>query len=368
MRKSRKLRLAAAVFVVSGGLLATDAAPSPTMAGEAAGKVYALLPNSTEIWSLWFTPSLKKAFATYAPNLELKFLNAGGNVAEQNNQMQAAIADGASAVILAPHDTAQSAGMLEAAANAKVPVITFVNDPGKGQVAYHVGYLMKQLGEAQPQYLAANFPKSPRPFKLAMILGDPKWSVYDAEQAGFEEFLGPLVKDGTIEIVCRYDTIGWVPANAAKNMEQCLTKTGGKVDGVFGNNDDTLTAVSGVIHAQGLDDKIVILNGVDGTLPAIRRVASGHQLAELLIGVRQMSDAAAQLAVAAIEGKPAPNGLINTTFDNGFVKGGIPTDLVPTVVVTPKNIKETVVEPGFWSVKQICDSAEMSKAPFCTNN
>ncbi|MCB1486537.1 MAG: substrate-binding domain-containing protein [Bauldia sp.] len=337
-------------------------------ASDVSGTVYALLPNTTEIWSLWFSPFLEKAFAKYAPNVDLKILNAGGDVGEQGNQMEAAIADGALAVVLAPHDSAQSAGMLEAAANAKVPVVTFVNDPGQGEVTYHVGYLLEQLGAAQPEYLASNFPESPRPFKLAMILGDPKWSVYDAEQAGFDKYLGPLVEDGTIEIVCRYDTIGWVPANAAVNMEQCLTKTGGQVDGVFGNNDDTLTAVWGVIKAQGLEDQIKILNGVDGTLPAIRRVAGGHQLAELLIGVEDMSNAAAQLVVASITGKAAPDGLVNTTFDNKFVEGGVPTVLVPTVVVTPDNIQQTVVDPGFWSVEQICDSPEMDGTDFCSKN
>lgn len=367
MHIQAKPRMLVAALMVAGGL-SVDIAGHPVSAAEATGKVYALLPNTTEIWSLWFAPFLEKAFAEKAPGLELKILNAGGDVAEQNNQMQAAIADGAKAVIVAPHDTAQSAGMLEAAAAADVPVITFVNDPGKGKVAYHVGYLLEQLGAAQPEYLAANFPAEPRPFKLALILGDPKWSVYDAEQAGFDKYLGPLVDNGTIEIVCRYDTLNWLPANAAVNMEQCLTKTNGEVDGVFGNNDDTLTAVWGVIQAQGLADRVKILNGVDGTLPAIRRVASGHQLAELLIGVEEMSNAAAQLTVAAVTGEAPPEGLINNTFDNAFVEGGIPTDLVPTVVVTPENIMETVVAPGFWSVAQICDSAEMADAEFCKSN
>jgi D-xylose transport system substrate-binding protein len=199
-----------------------------------------------------------------------------------------------------------------------------------------------------------------------LILGDPKWSVYDAEQAGFEKFLGPLVKDGTIQIVCRYDTIGWVPANAATNMEQCLTKTGGQVDGVFGNNDDTLTAVWGVIQAQGLQDQVKILNGVDGTLPAIKRVASGHQLAELLIGVEAMSKAAAQLAVAAINKSDPPAGLLNTTFDNGAVQGGVPTVLVPTVVVTKDNLKEKVIDPAFWSKEKICEGPEMQGVDFCS--
>lgn len=363
MRMNWKNRLAvtatAIALVLGNGVVALHAQ-------ESKGTVYALLPNPTEIWSLWFTPGLEKAFAAEAAGYELKFLNAGGDVQEQTTQMEAAIADGAKAVILAPHDSAQSAGMLESAAKAGVPVVTFVNDPGKGQVAYHVGYLLEQLGEAQPEYLAANFPEAPRPFKLAMILGDPKWSVYDAEQAGFEKHLGPLVADGTIEIVCRYDTIGWVPANAAQNMEQCLTKTGGAVDGVFGNNDDTLTAVWGVIQAQGLQDQIVILNGVDGTLPAIKRVASGHQIAELLIGVEDMSKAAAQLAVAAINKADAPAGLLNTTFDNGYVEGGVPTVLVPTVVVHKGNLQEKVIDPGFWSKEKICEGPEMQGVDFCS--
>ena len=92
------------------------------------------------------------------------------------------------------------------------------------------------------------------------------------------------------------------------------------------------------------------------------------QLAELLIGVEDMSNAAAQLVVASITGKAAPDGLVNTTFDNKFVEGGVPTVLVPTVVVTPDNIQQTVVDPGFWSVEQICDSPEMDGTDFCSKN
>jgi hypothetical protein len=51
------------VLAIGAGIMMSTALPSLAVAQSAVeGKVYALLPNSTEIWSLWFAPGLEKAF------------------------------------------------------------------------------------------------------------------------------------------------------------------------------------------------------------------------------------------------------------------------------------------------------------------
>lgn len=342
----------------------SEPAAESDVSGDLTGTVYVLLPNTTARWEKWDAPYIVDAFARLAPGIEVKTLNANGDAALQAQQMDTALATGAKAVILAAQDTPASGGMLAKAAEAGVPVISYMNGPGPGEVASNVGFPLDQLGAAGPEYLAANFPEQPRPFRLAMILGDPNWDVYTAEMDGFNKFLGPLVDDGTIEIVCQADTIGWVPAEAQKNLEQCLTKTDGEVDGVFGMNDDTLTAAWAAITSQGLQDKVKVLGGIDGTLPALQRVLAEQQLEDLVPNYLGLADGAAQATLSAIQGTPAPAGLMTTTVDNGVVEGGVPTALIPSVLVSLENFQETVIDTGLWSKDDLCKDMTVATA-FC---
>jgi D-xylose transport system substrate-binding protein len=342
----------------------SSAVASDAAAGDLSGTVYVLLPNTTARWEKWDAPYIVDAFAKLAPGLEVKTLNANGDAALQAQQMDTALASGAKAVILAAQDTPSSGGMLAKAADAGVPVISYMNGAGPGEVKYNVGFPLDQLGAAGPEYLASHLPAQPRPFRLAMILGDPNWDVYKAEMDGFKKFLGPLVDDGTIKIVCQADTIGWVPAEAQKNMEQCLTKTDGGIDGVFGMNDDTLTAAWAAITSQGLQDKVKVLGGIDGTLPALQRVLAEQQIEDLVPDYLGLAEGAAQATLAAINGTPAPEGLINSSVDNGVVQGGVPTALIPSVLVSLDNFQQTVIDTGLWGKDDICKDMTAATA-FC---
>ena len=50
---------------------------------------------------------------------------------------------------------------------------------------------------------------------------------------GMMEVLKEALDSGKIKNVCETFTDGWKPDNAQKNMEQCLTSTGNKVDAVL---------------------------------------------------------------------------------------------------------------------------------------
>ncbi len=59
------------------------------------------------------------------------------------------------------------------------------------------------------------------------------------------------VKKGDIKIVGEEYTEGWKPEVAQKNMEQILTKNGGKVDAVVASNDGTAGGVVAALSVQG---------------------------------------------------------------------------------------------------------------------
>ncbi|MBN9552794.1 MAG: substrate-binding domain-containing protein, partial [Alphaproteobacteria bacterium] len=183
------------------------------------GTVYLLIPSSKiSRYKKFEVPNMTADFAKYAPNVKLEVLNASDQVSEQVAQVDAALANGAAGIILISVDPTQSGGMLAKADAEGVPVVTFAQDVGKGPVKYHVTVPFRDIGQNQGKYLVEHLPEH-RPVRLAYMLGDPNFAFYVEQMKGVEDTVGPLIKDGIIQIVCQADALLWIPANAQKNME-----------------------------------------------------------------------------------------------------------------------------------------------------
>ena len=84
-----------------------------------------------------------------------------------------------------------------------------------------------------------------------MIKGSPTDPNANFLRDGQQEVLAAAVKKGDIKIVGEEYTDGWKPEVAQKNMEQILTKNGGKVDAVVASNDGTAGGVVAALTAKG---------------------------------------------------------------------------------------------------------------------
>lgn len=337
------------------------------MADELKGSVYLLVPNSdTNRWSQFDVPNITASMKKYAPGVELKVVNANGNAAQQVSDVDAALAAGALGIILIAVDPSQAGGTIAKAAQDGVPVVTYAHDPGPGPVSYHVSVPFVDIGEGQGKWMIDHLP-SKRPVKIAYMLGDAKFKFYTDQMLGFDKYVEPLVKSGDIQIVCRADAEGYVPANAQKNMEQCLTQTNNDVDGVVVMNDGTGTGAIAALSAQNLQGKTMLYGGYDATLDAVQRVLAGWQSATMSPPYKGMADAAAQLIVTAIKKEKPADGLINGTWDNKFTEGGVPSRLEPNVFITPDNVQQTVVDAGLYTKADICQGIAVESA-FCKGN
>jgi D-xylose transport system substrate-binding protein len=350
----------------ASGLLAT-ALGAAASAQDAEGPVYLLVPNSTTIrWAKFDEPNIREAFAKYAPGVELRVLNANGKAAQQVSDVDAALASGAIGIILVAVDPSQAGGTIAKAAQDGVPVVTYAHDPGPGPVSYHVSVPFTDIGTAQAEFLAEHLPDE-RPVKLALMLGDPNFKFYHDQMQGFEAVIDPLVASGDVEIVCRSDAMGYLPANAQKNMEQCLTQTNNEVDAAVVMNDDTGGGVIAALSAQGLQGEVKLFGGYDATLEAVQRVLAGWQGATMSPPYEGMADAAAQLVLAAVSKTEPPAGLINGTWDNGFTEGGVPARLEPNIFITADTVQETVIDAGLYTREEVCAGIAADSA-FCASN
>ena len=118
-----------------------------------------------------------------------------------------------------------------------------------------------------------------------------------------------LKSQGKLSIEQEATVKGWLVANAAPAFSQALTASGGQVDGVLAANDDIANAVIGVLKTNGLDGKVVV-TGQDSGTEGLQNIVKGLQSMTVFKNVTLEANAAAQLAIALIEGKdPASAGM-----------------------------------------------------------
>jgi D-xylose transport system substrate-binding protein len=351
-------------FSATASGLALLAATS-VFAEDTTGKVYLILPNAdVGRYTQFDEPNIRAEFAAQAPGVELEVLNSGGKAQQMVADVDAALASGAKAIILIAADPAQAGGPIAKAAEDGVPVITYAHDPGPGPVTYHVSVPFTDIGEAQGKWMADHLPALDK-VRVAYMLGDPNFKFYPDQMLGFDKHINPLVEAGKVEIVCRADAMGYVPANAQKNMEQCLTQTDNGVDAAVVMNDGTGDGVIAALSAQGLEGKVILFGGYDATLEGVQRVLAGWQSATMSPPYKGMAKAAVELTLAAMSGTAPADGLLNGTWDNGFTEGGVPARLEPNVFITPDNIQETVIDAGLYTREQVCGGIAATSA-FCT--
>jgi D-xylose transport system substrate-binding protein len=330
--------------------------------------VYALWPNTTTpAWPLYTIPSEVAAFKHYLPNVTLVQLVGNNDQALQQTQVEAAITAKADAVVFSPVVPTAAGGALKQFADAKIPVVALRQDPIGGPVNSYVWVDFEGVGRFWGDYLAKHLitDVGHKPVRLAEILGDPTFEVYNRWSDGISPALNALISSGQVKIVCKADTKGFVPASAQAEMDQCLTTNGGNVDAVLVMQDSTGNGVAASLASQNLLGKVKFYGGHDGDVMALQRILRGYQYGTFHPDGRQTALATVALVIAALEGKaPQSTGYINAKFLNGFYPEGVPTYLAPETLVTAANMQKTVVDDGFLPKDKICTVAVANTA-FC---
>ncbi len=345
--------MSCAAYVPSA--LATDPDASLT------GTVYMMLPNVTTVRFIQQDgPQFVKAMAKYAPNLKVELVNAEGSAAKQQQQVEAAITAGAKAIVLIAADPSVASGILTQAKSANVPVISYEHEAKDGPLDYFVQFGALKVGQTGGKYAAEALAKTGAK-KIARLYGNKGDFYTTAVKQGQDEFLDPMIKSGAIEVVCEDYTDGWVPANAQKLTEQCLTKMSDKIDAIVATNDGTAAGAIAALTSQDMAGKVPVYGGQDANVEALQYILLGKQSSTVLKPYGVLADAAAQVVVAKLGGKTPPADIINNEFDNGFMK--VPTGFLDVVSIDKTNVG-AVVEAGVWTWKDIC-TGEAATVPEC---
>jgi D-xylose transport system substrate-binding protein len=278
--------------------------------------------------------------------------DAGGSPEKQLADVDGLIAKGAKALIILAMDKDAIAPALAKAKAKNLPVVAYdrlIEAPG----VFYITFDNKEVGRAQARAVFAAKPKG----NYVMIKGSPTDPNANFLRAGQQEVLDAAVKKGDIKIVGDEYTDGWKPEVAQKNMEQILTRAGGKVDAVVASNDGTAGGVVAALSGRGI--KGVPVSGQDGDHAALNRVALGTQTVSVWKDARDLGREAAAAAVALAAGKKVDGAVM---WAEGEKKVSMNSKFLKPVPITAANL-DVVIKAGWVSKDVVCKGVDKAAGP-----
>jgi D-xylose transport system substrate-binding protein len=285
------------------------------------------------------------AIKTQLEKLGAKYISAdaAGSPEKQLADIDGLMAKGAKVLIVLAMDKDAILPAVNKATKQKVPVIAYdrlIEAPG----VFYITFDNKEVGRMQARAVYQAKPKG----NYVMIKGSPTDPNANFLREGQQEIIDAAVKKGDIKIVGEEYTEGWKPEVAQKNMEQILTKTGGKVDAVVASNDGTAGGVVAALNSKGL--KGVPVSGQDGDFAALNRVALGTQTVSVWKDARDLGKQAATAAVNLGAGKKVEGA---TSWNGGEKKIALQAQFLKPVPITRDNL-DVVVKAGWIKKDELC--------------
>ncbi|MGM9426861.1 D-xylose ABC transporter substrate-binding protein [Hydrogenophaga sp. MI9] len=278
--------------------------------------------------------------------------DAGGSPEKQLSDVDSLIAKGAKVLIVLAMDKDAILPAVNKAAQQKIPVVAYdrlIEAPG----VFYITFDNVEVGRMQARAVLEAKPKG----NYVMIKGSPTDPNANFLRGGQQEVLDAAIKKGDIKIVGEEYTDGWKPEVAQKNMEQIITKTGGKIDAVVASNDGTAGGVVAALTAKGI--KGIPVSGQDGDHAALNRVAAGSQTVSVWKDARDLGRDAASAAVSLAKGQKV-NGA--SAWAGGEKKVSLQAQFLKPVPITAKNL-DLVVKAGWIKKEDLCKGVDAAKGP-----
>jgi len=281
---------------------------------------------------------------------EVVYVNAEQDAAKQSRQLDQMVADKVDVILLDAVDAKKIASGVKKAKDAGIPVIAY-DRLAQGPIDAYISFDNELVGQVQGRALVEALGTKADTSKIVMMNGSPT----DPNAAQFKEGALSELKDHVV-IAKRFDTKDWKPENARTNMMQAIQSIGlDNIAGVYSANDGMAGGIIDALKTAGVS-KVPPVTGQDAELAAVQRIVSGDQYMSVYKSYPQEASAAAEMAVAKVQGRSIEFEALTRDKVDSPTDKGVPAALVPVVALTKDNIKDTVIKDEIYTVKQICTS------------
>jgi D-xylose transport system substrate-binding protein len=352
-----KRRLAISALVASFALILTGCSSSDE--GSADGFVGVILPDaaSSARWETADRGFLQAAFD--AAGVKVDIQNANGDAAAFQTIADGMLSAGAKVLILVNLDSESAKAVQDKAAEQGVPTIDYDRLTLNGSASYYVSFDNEAVGRLQGEGIKACLDGAGKTkARLVYLNGSPTDNNATLFKAGYDSVLRPSIDAGDYTLVDDQAVPDWDNVKGGTIFEQQLSKAGGKLDAVVSANEGLGLAAVAVLKKNGLNGKVCV-SGQDATVDGLRAILTGDLSNTVYKAIKAEAEAAAELAIALLNGKEA-------TTATGTVKDGsrnVPSVLLVPVSITKANVA-VVIADGFQTREAVCEGIE----DLCTAN
>jgi ABC-type xylose transport system substrate-binding protein len=343
----RDTAIAMTVVSTAVALAACGPGAGDNSAGGNSPNIGLLLPDATTArWETHDTPLLKKKIKELCDDCRVEHANARGDVAAQQQQLDAMISKGVDVMVLVAVDARSLGSAVKKAADAGIPVIAY-DRLAEGPIAGYVTFDGEEVGRLQGRALLKAMGARADGDQIVMMNGDPS----DPNAISFKKGALSVLKE-RVKIGKAYDTSQWRTETANMNMSAAISALGaGNIDGVYAANDGLAAGSISALKGNKVNP-LPPVTGQDAELGAVRRIVGGDQYMTVYKPFGPEASAGATMAVAAARGES----LDGVATDEVRTPGGttVPAVMLTPVSVTVDNIKDTLVNDGLYTIQQIC--------------
>ena len=309
---------------------------------------------------------LKAQFEAAGYNAELKYSDNDTN--QQNNDIQAMIADGVDLLLIAAIDGNTLSQTLADAKDAGIPVISYDRlIMNTDAVSYYVSFDNYTVGVLQGQFVSErlDLDNTTETYNIEFTAGDPADNNAGYFFNGAFDTLKPYIDAGKLVIPSgkitfeQVATPAWSTDTALENMQNTLASyysDGTVLDVALCSNDSTALGVAQAIQSDYAGSNTPIVTGQDGDIANLRNVVDGIQTMTVYKNVSDEAGVTLEVAKAILDGNTPDEDLLSSlsvyatfdteSYDNGT--GIIPSYLLVPYVITKDNL-QLLVDTGLYA-------------------
>ncbi|MEJ3749408.1 multiple monosaccharide ABC transporter substrate-binding protein [Actinomycetes bacterium KLBMP 9797] len=371
----RRLVVALGASVLALGLAACGGEGAGSDSGSEAEKPADLtigVSMPTQTSERWIADgnSVKEKLQAKGYKVELQYAN--DDIPTQSQQIDQMITQGADVLIVAAIDGTALSSQLQAAADAKIPVISYdrlIRD--SKNVDFYVSFDNYKVGVAQANALLTGLGllkadgskgTATGPFNVELFAGSLDDNNAHFFFDGAMDTLKPFLEAGTLKVkstqtkIEQVAILRWQQETAQKRMEDLLTKSyndGSKVNGVLSPYDGLSRGIITALQNAGYGtttNPIPVVTGQDAEIASVKLINDGVQNSTVFKDTRLLAEQAVIAGEAFLQDK-TPTANDTKTYDNGVKV--VPSYLLPVVTVYKDNIKKELIDSGYYTAEEV---------------
>lgn len=326
------------------------------------GRVGVSMPTQTSERWIQDGNDVKEQLEEAGFTVDLQYAN--DDIPTQSQQLDQMITQGANVLIVASIDGTALASQLATAASQDIKVIAYdrlIRDTEN--VDFYVSFDNFKVGEAQGQSLLDGLAEKfadQKPANVELFSGSIDDNNSHFFYDGAMSKLQPKIDDGSIVVKSGQTSLEqtailrWQQETAQRRMEDLLTSTyqgGDKLHGVLSAYDGLSRGVITALQNAGYSgDDMPVVTGQDSEIASVKLINDGVQYSTIFKDTRKLAEQAVKSAQALLEGNE-PEANNTEDYDNGVKV--VPSYLLDVVTVTKDNIKEALIDTGYWTQEQV---------------